>query len=203
MLFLIGLFVGFVLLALICRWGMRIAMRSAFRGMLVFLAVCFLAIGASAQTTPPSGYQFAVSGTYSASSGNATNNGMQNTVEYSLTPHNPRGWGVRLDTFGLNNPASTTVQLAEGQFKVQGSKLSKAIPNGIDLGLHAGLGCVKSPAGAMGFAAGLGLSTDYNVSKIFFVRVLDVTYAYSRGLANNRAVLGNYVSAAAGFGFKF
>jgi hypothetical protein len=168
----------------------------------IFFALCFLAIGAQAQTAP-SGYQFAVSGSYSASSGNATNNGMQNTIEYALTPHNPRGWGVRLDTFGLNNPSSTTLQLAEGQYKVQGSKLSKAIPNGIDLGLHAGFGCVKAPGGGMGFAAGVGLSADYNITKFMFVRVLDVTYAYSRGLANNNAVLGNYVSAAAGIGFKF
>ena len=171
----------------------------------IFFAICFSASLAFAQTPPatPPGYQFAVSGSYAASNSNATNNGMANTIEYSLTPHNPRGWGVRLDTFGLNNPSSTTLQLAEGQFKVQGSKLSKAIPAGIDLGLHAGLGSVKSPAGAMAFAVGLGLSADYNVSKMFFIRVLDVTYAYSRGLANNGQVLGNYVSAAAGIGFKF
>jgi hypothetical protein len=196
-----------ILVPKVLKWSTTSDITGGVMKSIIVLALLLgSALSLTAQTAPPTtppGYQFAVSGSYAASNGNATNNGMQNSIEYSLTPHNPRGWGVRLDTFGLNNPASTTLQLAEGQFKVQGSKLSKAIPNGIDLDLHAGLGCVKSPTGAMSFAAGLGMSADYNVSKFFFVRVLDVTYAYSRGLANNGAVLGNYVSAAAGIGFKF
>jgi hypothetical protein len=170
---------------------------------LVFLS-CFAAAPLKAQTTP-AGYPFAVSGMYSSSSGNATNNGMQNTIELSVTPRAPRGWAARLDMFGLNNPQGATLQIGSGQYKFQASKWFGNAPlwQSVDLAFHAGFGAMKSNAGAMAFAAGAGASADYNVNKNFFVRVLDFTYAYSRGLGNNGIALGNYTSAAAGIGFKF
>jgi hypothetical protein len=173
--------------------------------MIAFFLLLFWPVALSAQNLP-SGYPFAVSGTYSSSSGNATNNGMQNTIELSLTNHAPRGWAARLDMFGLNNPSGATLQLASGQYKVQASRLFKSgapIWTAIDLGFHAGFGALKSSAGAMAFAAGTGASADYNVTPFFFVRVLDLTYAYSRGLGNGGVILGNYESAAVGIGFKF
>jgi hypothetical protein len=143
---------------------------------------------------------------YSSSSGNATNNGMQNTIELSLTNHAPRGWAARLDMFGLNNPSGATLQIASGQYKVQASRLFKSVApiwTAVDLGFHAGFGALKSSAGAMAFAAGAGASADYNITPFFFLRVLDFTYAYSRGFGNNGVILGNYESSAAGIGFKF
>jgi hypothetical protein len=172
---------------------------------IAFFLLLFWPLALSAQN-PPSGYPFAVSGTYSSSSGNATNNGMQNTIELSLTNHAPRGWAARLDMFGLNNPSGATLQLASGQYKVQASRLFKSgapIWTAVDLGFHAGFGALKSSAGAMAFAVGAGASADYNVTPFFFVRVLDLTYAYSRGLGNNGVILGNFESAAVGIGFKF
>ena len=166
----------------------------------IFLAVCFC--GGIAQAQTPSGYQFAVSGSYASSSGNATNNGMQNTIEWNMAGR----WGARIDMFNLNNPSATTLSLAQGQYKVPMNRLFKTADptvSKLTLGTHFGLGVLKSPSGAANFAAGAGVSADYNISSLLFVRVFDLTYAYSRGLGNNGIVVGNYVSAGAGFGFHF
>lgn len=180
----IGRLIGFVFL--LCMW------------VLIFLLV---AVQPSHAQTAPSGQQFAVSGSYASSSGNNTNNGMQNTVEWNMAGR----WGARIDMFGLNRPAGATWSLAQGQYKIPGDRLFKTADptfQKLTFGLHAGLGVFKSPSGAASFAVGAGVSVDYSVTNILFVRVLDVTDGYSRGVGNIGPV-GNYVDAGVGFGFRF
>ena len=167
--------------------------------LLFVLVVLFSVLASHAQT--PAGSQFSVSGSYASSSGNNTNNGMQNTVEWNLSGR----WGARLDLFGLNKPAGTTWQLAEGQYKIPGDRLFKTTDPTfakILVGLHAGLGALKSPNGAMNFAAGAGASVDYNVTSMLFVRVFDMTVGYSRGIGLIGPV-GTNVNVGAGVGINF
>lgn len=173
-----------------------------------FLGLC--AVVAQAQTAPPdpfasleNGYPITISGNYSASSGNATNNGVQTTLEYRLAKH----VDARVDQFGLNKPSATMLSLAEVQVKYSLAHIVKPTANfnskPILLSFHAGPGAVKSPSGAMNFAIGAGVSIDYAVSKVMHVRVLDYTYAYSRGIGNAGISLGNYSSVGTGLGFSF
>jgi hypothetical protein len=150
-----------------------------------------------------SGEPFSISGSYGASSGNAVNNGVQATMEFRMTQH----WGARIDTFNLSNPSNTVLSLAEAQWKESLAHLIKPTSfintTPILIGVHAGPGVLKSPDGGASFAVGAGVSVDYVVTSIFHVRILDFTYAYSRGLGNAGIPLGNYPSVGTGVGFDF
>lgn len=185
----------------------------------IFLALCFSVVIAQAQTpAQPSGEPFTVTGSFAASTSNTIKNGMQSTFEYSLHGR----WSVRIDDIGLTNPSGTLINLGEGQWKIPAraifGKSSPASFSNILIGLHAGLGAVKSANvkstnggasksanGGMSFAVGAGLSADYQVSPFFFIRVVDVTDVYSRGLVPENQVFGNYnnVNVGAGIGFNF
>lgn len=173
------------------------------------VAVLLLAVVTlGAQTTPPtqpSGAPFTITGAYAASSGNTINNGIQSTFEYAVHGR----WSIRIDDIALANPSGTLINLGGGQWKIPanaifGKNTPPAFAN-VFIGFHAGLGAVKAPGGSVSFGLGGGASVDYKVNSFFFVRVLDVTDVYSRGLVPKNQILGNYnnVNVGAGIGFSF
>lgn len=179
----------------------------------IVLVGCFLAASAHAQTapaTPPDllegAQSFAVTGNFAASSGNATNNGASASMEFRFSTH---VYG-RVDQFGLSNPSGTMLSFAELQGKWAFSHLIKPNQyfdtNPILISAHAGPGILKSPSGAVAFAGAIGVSVDYvlpGMSGKMFLRPIDVTVAYSRGLANNFAVLGTWTAVQTGLGLRF
>jgi hypothetical protein len=171
----------------------------------MFLLAAIPALHAQTPPTQPSGEPFTITGNFAASTNNTIKNGVESTFEYTVHGR----WSVRIDEIGLNNPSGTMLNLAEGQWKVPAKaifgKNSPSSFSNILIGLHAGLGAVKNPAGAMSFAAGAGLSVDYQVGSFFFIRVANVTDGYSRGYQPNNQVFGNYnnVNVGMGVGFNF
>jgi hypothetical protein len=159
----------------------------------------------TAPTPSPSGYPFTVTGNFSASTSNTIKNGMQSTFEYAVHGR----WSLRVDDIGLTAPSGTLINLGEGQWKIPANaifgKSSPASFSNILIGIHAGLGAVKNAAGGVAFGAGVGMSADYKVSSFFFIRVVDITDVYSRGLVPPNQLFGNYnnVNIGAGIGFNF
>lgn len=183
---------------------------------LIFLLVAVRP--SQAQTTPPAtpapsvvnvqdlldgGYSFAMYGGFSATSGATTKNGPTLGFEKQIKKHAY----VRLDQWGVNDLAGSTLSFMQAQAKYSLAHLIKPTvffnSKPILLSVHAGPGILKSPAGAVHFAAAAGVSVDYSTGKGTFIRMIEFTHAYSRGLANNGLNLGNYNSITTGFGWQF
>jgi len=195
-----------ILVPKVLKWSTTNDVNGGIMKSIIVLALLFgSALSLTAQTPPPTGAPFTVTGAYAASSGNTINNGIQSTFEYAV-----RGrWSIRIDDIMLANPSGTLINLGGGQWKIPANAIfghnSPSSFSKILVGLHAGLGAVKAPGGGVSFGLGGGGSVDYQMSSIFFVRVLDVTDVYSRGLVPHNQILGNYNSVAigAGVGFSF
>lgn len=167
----------------------------------IFLALCFLGVGAQAQTAQPQGLPFTVAGNFSASTNNVIPQGIQSTFEYAVKGR----WSLRVDDL---KQGSILSNFGEGQWKIGADRMfGKNAPasfSNIYFGIHAGLGAVKDPAGAMNFGAVAGVSLDYKMGSVFFLRLLEFNDGYSRGYApHNQFFGGNYNSTGFGSGIGF
>lgn len=175
---------------------------------LLLCSLWFCLAPAHAQTTPPapsqpSGYPFTVTGNFAASTSNTVSNGVQSTFEYQLSPSHR--WQVRVDE--ITDLKGNLISLGEGQFKIPFGHIVKTAPQPLSnvlFGIHAGLGAVKDKTGGVSFAVGTGLTVDYPISSFFFIRVFELTGAYSRGLGGQE-LFGNYnnLNVGSGIGFNF
>lgn len=159
------------------------------------------------QTAPapsqPSGYPFTITGNFAASTGNTVSNGIQSTFEYQLSPS--QRWQLRVDE--ITDLKGNLISLGDGQFRIPFGRIIKSAPaplSAVLMGVHAGLGAVKDTGGAVSFALDAGLTVDYPVSSFFFIRVIEFTDVYSRGLGGQQ-LFGNYNhgSVASGIGWNF
>jgi hypothetical protein len=183
------------------------------RKFLGFAALLLCALPAFAQTSQPSGEPFAITGALASSSSNALTNGVQSTFEYTVKPRTDdmlAGWSLRVDD--ITTTAGQSINLGEAQWKIPASDaLGKSFASAsafknVLIGIHGGLGAVKAAGtGSASFAVGAGLTVDYQVTNVFFVRVVDLTDVYSRGLNPANQVFGNYnnLNVGSGIGFSF
>lgn len=166
----------------------------------LFLAFTLVA-PAHAQTPAPQGLPFTVAGNFSASTNNVIPQGIQSTFEYAVKGR----WSLRVDDL---KQGSILSNFGEGQWGLTADRIfGKGSPvsfQNIRFNIHAGLGAVKDATGGMNFGAVAGVSVDYKVSTVFFLRLLEFNDAYSRGYTpRNQFFGGNYNSTGFGSGIGF
>lgn len=169
----------------------------------IFLAVCFLAVGAQAQTTTTAG-QYQIGAGYTSVSG-PTDNGTLLTLSKQFSP---RVW-LAAKSYLLANPSGVTVVTLGPRYRpplaalwkpTQYFDTAKWYPF-VDLNL----GVVKDAIGKTTFAYGVGLGLDYEISESVTMLLLQVDYDRSKFFPNGGILLGNlqnYVQTIA-TGLKF
>lgn len=178
---------------------------------LALLAVMIFCATSWAQTTTPISqpdlneyaYHVSISGSFSSTSGNATNNGTLTTVQYRVARH----WSARCDAYFLANPSSTVGTFCGPQFE---EGLRHIIPSNqyintarLLIFANVKLGSVKGMDGVGHFGGGIGAGVDIPVNKTLHLRVLDVSWLDSSALGRYGKIIGNQAAISAGIGLNF
>ena len=185
------------------------------RKIAVSAVVClFLAIAASAQTTPTpkdpleTGYQVSVNAGVGTVSNAPTNNGYFFSSGFRVSQH----MNVRADLYLLNNPA-LTISLLGPEYRISAQHLFKnssyTTVNNLEFFVNGSAGASRftdtTNATRAKFAFGFGGGFDYKLSDTVWIRPLDikyVNYGIPGTAQRSGQILGNHLQFAASIGLR-